>query len=121
MNQVEQWFSVLQRKRLRVPNFDDLTDLEDKILAFISEWNAEAKPFNWTRKSFDKAIRRDRRRAQSRVTSRLTTNFRGAVLSELHGRLLLKDGRVLPLHVLFSHCERMVVDLPPCPAHVATK
>jgi hypothetical protein len=32
MNQVEQWFSILQRKRLRAPNFADLADLEDKSL-----------------------------------------------------------------------------------------
>ena len=37
MNQVEQWFSILQRKRLRAPNFADLADLEGKILAFIAE------------------------------------------------------------------------------------
>ena len=37
MNQIEQWFSILQRKRLRAPNFADLADLEDKILAFIAE------------------------------------------------------------------------------------
>ena len=28
MNQVEQWFSILQRKRLAAPRFDDLADLE---------------------------------------------------------------------------------------------
>jgi hypothetical protein len=56
MNQVEQWFSILQRKRLRAPNFDDLHDLERKILAFIDEWNEEAAPFNWTRKSFEKTL-----------------------------------------------------------------
>jgi transposase len=56
MNQVEQWFSILQRKRLRVPNFDDLPDLERKILAFIDEWNHEAAPFAWTKKSFDKTL-----------------------------------------------------------------
>jgi hypothetical protein len=56
MNQVEQWFSILQRKRLRAPNFDDLHDLEGKILAFIDEWNQEAAPFNWTRRSFDKVL-----------------------------------------------------------------
>ena len=27
-------------------NFDDLHDLERKILAFIAEWNEEAAPFN---------------------------------------------------------------------------
>ncbi len=56
MNQVEQWFSILQRKRLRAPNFVDLADLEAKILAFIDEWNEYAHPFNWTAKSFDKVL-----------------------------------------------------------------
>ena len=56
MNQVEQWFSILQRQRLKAPNFDDLQDLERKILAFIGEWNKEAAPFNWTRKSFEKTL-----------------------------------------------------------------
>jgi hypothetical protein len=56
MNQVEQWFSILQRKRFRVPNFDDLQDLERKILSFIDEWNEEAAPFNWTQKSFTKTL-----------------------------------------------------------------
>lgn len=57
MNQVEQWFSILQRKRLRAPNFDDLADLEAKTLAFIEEWNDVAHPFEWTTKSFDKVLR----------------------------------------------------------------
>jgi hypothetical protein len=56
MNQVEQWFSILQRKRLRATNFDDLTDLEAKTLAFIEEWNEVAHPFEWTTKSFDKVL-----------------------------------------------------------------
>jgi DDE superfamily endonuclease len=58
MNQVEQWFSILQRKRLRTPNFADLTDLEAKILSFIEEWNEIAHPFNWTKKSFEKVLNR---------------------------------------------------------------
>jgi hypothetical protein len=58
MNQVEQWFSILQRKRLRAPNFVDLADLEAKILAFIDEWNEIAHPFQWTAKSFEKALNR---------------------------------------------------------------
>jgi hypothetical protein len=56
LNQVEQWFSILQRKRLRAPNFQDLADLEAKILAFIEHWNEGAHPFNWTRESFDKVL-----------------------------------------------------------------
>lgn len=54
MNQVEQWFSILQRKRLRATNFADLSDLESKLLAFIAQWNEAAQPFNWTAASFDK-------------------------------------------------------------------
>ena len=56
MNQVEQWFSILQRKRLNAPNFADLADLQERVLAFIHEWNANAHPFNWTVKSFDKIL-----------------------------------------------------------------
>ncbi len=56
MNQVEQWFSILQRKRMAAPNFQDLADLEAKIAAFIAEWNEIAHPFNWTRESFAKVL-----------------------------------------------------------------
>jgi len=56
MNQVEQWFSILQRRRLVAPNFDDLSDLEAKIIAFIAQWNETAHPFNWTAKSFEKTL-----------------------------------------------------------------
>ena len=41
---------------LRAPNFADLADLADKILAFIAEWNEIAHPFNGTPKSFDKIL-----------------------------------------------------------------
>jgi hypothetical protein len=53
MNQVEQWFGILQRKRLRHPNFAHLAALTAAILRFISEWNAVAHPFHWTAQSFD--------------------------------------------------------------------
>lgn len=56
MNQVEQWFSILQRKRLGVVDFDSLADLESKVESFILEWNAVAHPFNWTPRSFDKVL-----------------------------------------------------------------
>jgi hypothetical protein len=56
MNQVEQWFSILRRKRLAAPNFADLADLESKVLCFICEWNEIAHPFAWTPKSFDKIL-----------------------------------------------------------------
>jgi hypothetical protein len=58
MNQIEQWFSVLQRKRLGVENFANLEELETKIASFIDQWNETAHPFRWTAASFDKVLRR---------------------------------------------------------------
>jgi hypothetical protein len=56
MNQVEQWFGILQRKRLRHPNFPDLAALTAAIRRFIAEWNTVAHPFRWTAQSFDKIL-----------------------------------------------------------------
>jgi hypothetical protein len=54
MNQIEQWFSIPQRKRLSAPNFSNVEELERRILDFISEWNAAAHPFRWSGASFAK-------------------------------------------------------------------
>jgi transposase len=51
MNQVEQWFSILQRKRLRILNFADKGELALRLMAFVLGWNQQAHPFNWTTKS----------------------------------------------------------------------
>jgi len=56
MNQVEQWFSILQRKRLRFADVADLAHLEQRLLAFVAEWNEHAHPFNWSRKSVAKVM-----------------------------------------------------------------
>jgi hypothetical protein len=56
MNQVEQWFSILRRKRLKVVDFADKTDLAAKLSSFIGEWNERAHAFNWTSKSFEKIL-----------------------------------------------------------------
>ena len=53
---MEQWFSILQRKRLSFVDFSDLPALETAVLTFIDEWNAMARPFNWTRASFRKVL-----------------------------------------------------------------
>jgi hypothetical protein len=58
MNQVEQWFSILQKRRLTAPNFKTLEDLEMKITDFISQWNERAQPFQWKASSFDKVLKR---------------------------------------------------------------
>lgn len=56
MNQVEQWFSILQRKRLRESDFSDLTQFSERLMAFVAEWNSHAHPFNWSSKSAAKVM-----------------------------------------------------------------
>jgi len=56
MNQVEQWFSILQRKRLGIVNFADKKELAERLDAFVREWNSHAHAFRWSRKSFDKIL-----------------------------------------------------------------
>ncbi len=56
MNQVEQWFSILRRKRLRNASFTDLADLAAQIAAFIDQWNTTAHPFRWTAASFERIL-----------------------------------------------------------------
>ena len=56
MNQVEQWFSILQRKRLGIINFADKQELAQRLDAFVREWNAHAHAFRWSRNSFDKVL-----------------------------------------------------------------
>jgi hypothetical protein len=47
LNQVEIFFSVLQRKLLTPNDFNDLGELEGKILSFQSLYESTAKPFEW--------------------------------------------------------------------------
>jgi transposase len=56
MNQVEQWFSILQRKRLRIADFESKDHLRAKVDQFIKEWNELAHPFNWSTKSVAKIM-----------------------------------------------------------------
>jgi transposase len=56
MNQVEQWFSILRRKRLRIADFPSKEHLAQRLMAFIREWNEIAHPFNWTSKSVAKVM-----------------------------------------------------------------
>ena len=47
LNQVEVYFSVIQRKLLTPDDFDDLDHLAEQILAFQDHYNAHARPFDW--------------------------------------------------------------------------
>jgi transposase len=48
LNQIEIYFSVVQRKVVTPNDFYDLTDLEDRLMAFQNRYNFTARPFNWT-------------------------------------------------------------------------
>ena len=48
VNQIEIWFSILQRRVLRYGSFESLGDLREQVLAFIRYWNRyDARPFRW--------------------------------------------------------------------------
>ncbi|MFD3480133.1 hypothetical protein [Streptomyces sp. NPDC058695] len=49
INQVERWFTELQRRRLERGVFCSLDDLKTALGEWIKIWNATARPFQWTR------------------------------------------------------------------------
>ncbi len=48
LNQVELFFSILERRLLRHGEFNSVDDLADRIIAFINDYNRRARPFRWT-------------------------------------------------------------------------
>ena len=60
LNQVEIYFSVLQRKVLTPNDFTSLHDVEDRILGFQRHYEQVARPFQWkfTRRDLEDLMRR---------------------------------------------------------------
>jgi transposase len=48
LNQVELFFSILERRLLRRGEFTSVDDLGRRIIAFIKDYNRRAAPFRWT-------------------------------------------------------------------------
>lgn len=48
LDQMEIWFSILQRKLLQPNHFESLDNLRQNILAFIAYYNQTAKPLQWS-------------------------------------------------------------------------
>ena len=48
LNQVELFFSIMQRRLLRSGEFASVDDLTRRIIEFINDYNRNAKPFKWT-------------------------------------------------------------------------
>jgi len=60
LNQVEIFFSIVQRKVIKPGDFADLDALAERLLAFQDRYNATAEPFDWHfgRKSLDRLLER---------------------------------------------------------------
>ncbi len=60
LNQIEIYFSIVQRKVIKPQDFADLEELTDRLLAFQDRYNATAEPFDWHfgRKSLDRLLER---------------------------------------------------------------
>jgi hypothetical protein len=56
MNQVEQWCSILQRKRWRIVDGESKEPLHTKLDQFMREWNQQAHPFHWSPTSVAKIM-----------------------------------------------------------------
>ena len=48
LNQVEIYFSIVQRKVLTPNDFSSLAELEQRLLAFQCHYEQSASPFKWT-------------------------------------------------------------------------
>ena len=60
LNQIEIYFSVVQRKVLTPNDFADLGDVESRLLAFERRYEQTASPFEWrfTRSDLAKLMER---------------------------------------------------------------
>lgn len=60
LNQIEIFFSIVQRKVIKPGDFTDLEELADRLMAFQDRYNATAEPFDWHfgRKSLDRLLER---------------------------------------------------------------
>jgi hypothetical protein len=47
VNQIEIFFSVVQRKVVAPNDFTDLDQIRDRLRAFEDRYNATAQPFQW--------------------------------------------------------------------------
>ena len=67
LNQIEIYFSIVQRKALAPNDFSSLTALQERLLAFEDHYQEVAKPFQWrfTRNDLHTLMRRIRTRAKA--------------------------------------------------------
>jgi hypothetical protein len=66
LNQIEIYFSILQRKALTPRHFASLADLAQRIISFQADWRRDATPIDWryTRRDLQKLLDRINHRDQ---------------------------------------------------------
>lgn len=64
LNQVEIWFSILEKQSLQGASFTSVSQLKEHIDAFIDAYNQDAKPFAWTKSKVRQRRFQDRRISQ---------------------------------------------------------
>ncbi|MGH3238572.1 MAG: IS630 family transposase [Streptosporangiaceae bacterium] len=71
LNQVEVYFSVIQRKVLTPNDFKDLAEVEQRLLAFERRYEATAVPFEWkfTRSDLAKLMQRLAAKEESQLAA----------------------------------------------------
>ena len=74
LNQIELWFSKLQRDVIARGIFKSCFDLKTKIMRYLRHYNKTAKPLKW---SYRNPSHRITLRSRLNVTLRLDTNCAG--------------------------------------------
>ena len=71
LNQVEIYFSIIQRKVLTPNDFISLAEVEQRLLAFQAHYEQIAKPFQWrfTRRDLAKMLARLETSAKARLAA----------------------------------------------------
>jgi hypothetical protein len=76
LNQIEIYFSIVQRKVLTPNDFKSIHELEQRLLAFERRYEETASPFQWTftRKDLTTLLAKiENKRLASRTTSTITS------------------------------------------------
>ena len=70
LNQIEIYFSILQRKALTPNDFPSLADLKERILGFQEYYQGILKPFEW------KFTRKELNRLMCKIKSKPADSYR---------------------------------------------
>lgn len=75
LNQVEVYFSVVQRKVVSPNDVTDLAEVEQRLAEFEHRYNQTARPFNWTftRDDLHDLLERINQHEQQQTTTELSS------------------------------------------------